>query len=286
MTRARPVGTTPVMTTTLRPSGPLHETSEGARSRDYDVCVNSRPVGRLRLATQAVFGPRVAQILDLRIEGPDRRRGRATVAALAAEEVARGWGCVQLTVLVPVTAPGALALATALGYAERSRRMSKPLTRTPPPLPEGVRARAMTDEEFAAWSEHSRESYARDWTERGMPEAEARAKAAADHGGLLPEGIATPGARLSVLVHEDAAVGTLWVAERGADAFVYDVEVGAEHRGRGHGRALMLLAERQGAEAGKDRVGLNVFAGNTPALRLYESLGYETTEYSLYKQLL
>jgi spore coat protein U-like protein len=31
---------------------------------------------------------------------------------------------------------------------------------------------------------------------------------------------------------------------------------------------------------------LNVFAGNTPAERLYESLGYETLTYHLYKDLL
>ena len=33
-------------------------------------------------------------------------------------------------------------------------------------------------------------------------------------------------------------------------------------------------------------LGLNVFAGNTPAERLYESLGYETATQRLYKKLL
>ncbi|MFH8795281.1 GNAT family N-acetyltransferase [Streptomyces sp. NPDC017941] len=274
------------MTTTLRPSGPLHESTEGAKSRDYDVCVNSRPVGRIRLATHADFGPRSAEIRDLRIDAPDRRRGRATVAALAAEEVARGWGCAEIAAVVPVTAPGGLALAAALGYVERGRGMTKALPPAPPELPRGVRARAMTAEEFTAWAEHSRQSYARDWTERGVPEAQAHAKATADYESLLAGGAATPGSRLSVLVHDGAVVGTLWLATVDGDIFVYDVEVGSGHRGHGHGRSLMLLAERQSIEAGKDRIGLHVFAGNTPALRLYESLGYEATEYALYKRLL
>jgi ribosomal protein S18 acetylase RimI-like enzyme len=47
----------------------------------------------------------------------------------------------------------------------------------------------------------------------------------------------------------------------------------------------MLLAERQAIEAGRPVLGLNVFAGNTPAERLYESLGYETTSRSLSKPL-
>lgn len=69
-------------------------------------------------------------------------------------------------------------------------------------------------------------------------------------------------------------------------AYVYDVGVAEEHRGRGHGRSLMLLAERVALADGMDTLGLHVFADNTPALRLYESLGYRVTSYNLYKHLL
>ncbi|WP_030681006.1 GNAT family N-acetyltransferase [Streptomyces sp. NRRL B-1347] len=274
------------MTTTLRPAGPLQQSTDGRKSRTYDVCVNSRPVGRIQLATHPAFGARVAEILDLRIDERDRRRGRGTVAALAAEEVARGWGCASIELKVLGDAPGALALATALGYVERNRNMSKALPPEPPALPEGVRARPMTDAEFTDWVAHGTESYARDWIERGVPEAEARAKAERDYTRALPERTATPGVRLSVLTEADTPVGTLWLAERDGGTFLYDVEVAEEHRGRGHGRSLMLLAEEQSLAAGRTRIGLNVFAGNTPALRLYESLGYEVDAYFLYKQLL
>ncbi|MFF1381117.1 GNAT family N-acetyltransferase [Streptomyces sp. NPDC058308] len=273
------------MTTTLRPSGPLQQGADGAKARTYDVCVNSRPVGSIGLATHDEFGPGVCRVSDLRIAGPDRRRGRGTVAALAAEEVARGWGCRRIEAVVPAAAEAALRLATALGYVERSRRMAKPLTDVPP-LPEGTEWRAMAEDDRGPWVAHAREEYVRDWTGRGVPEAEARAKARADHERLLPRGLATPDVRLSVLARRGAKVGVLWTAVEDDAVFVVRVDVDAAHRGHGHGRSLMLVAETQGVAAGRNRIALNVFAGNAPALRLYESLGYEATSYCLYKPLL
>lgn len=90
----------------------------------------------------------------------------------------------------------------------------------------------------------------------------------------------------SVLEQEGERVGILWLALREDRAFVFDVEAEAAHRGRGHGRTLMLLAEAQAIAAGRPLIGLNVFAGNTAAERLYESLGYTTTRYSYSKPLL
>jgi ribosomal protein S18 acetylase RimI-like enzyme len=89
-----------------------------------------------------------------------------------------------------------------------------------------------------------------------------------------------------VLEHEGVRVGVLWVEFVGDKAFVYDVETEEAFRGRGHGRSLMLLAEAQAIASGRTVLALNVFAGNTPAERLYESLGYETVGYSMYKSLL
>ncbi|MEV1067273.1 GNAT family N-acetyltransferase [Streptomyces sp. NPDC050263] len=274
------------MTTTLRPTEPLQRATDGALSRHYQVCVNSRPVGAVHLATSPVFGPGVAQIQDLRIEEPDRGRGRGTVAALAAEEVARGWGCRRIELRVPATAEAALRLVTALGYVHRNRGMEKPLGDTAPRLPAGSRPRPMTEAEFAPWLEHGIEVYAQDWTDRGVPEEEAWARSRRDHDVLLPQGRTTENMRFSVLEHDGEQVGTLWVSIADDKAFVFDVEADEAFRGRGHGRSLMLLAEAQAVAAGKRVMGLNVFAGNTPAERLYESLGYVPVGYSMYKNLL
>src|SRR5207244_2214252 len=110
-----------------------------------------------------VFGPSVARITELRIDEPDRGRGRGTVAALAAEEVARGWGCTRIEASVPADAGAALRLATALGYVQRNRTMEKPLGGAAPELPAGSRGRAMTRAEFERWLRHESERYAQSW---------------------------------------------------------------------------------------------------------------------------
>ncbi|QFQ96016.1 GNAT family N-acetyltransferase [Streptomyces phaeolivaceus] len=274
------------MTTTLRPIEPLQHAADGSRSRRYQVCVNSRPVGRIHLGTRPDPGSTAARILDLRIDEPDRRRGRATVAALAAEEVARGWGCRRIETSVPAGAEPALRLTQALGYVLRNRSMSKALDGRPPELPDGSRGRPMTEAEYGPWKEAGLEGYAQDLLTRGVPEAEAYGRAAEDYLRCMPQGVASTGNLVSVLEHEGTRVGTLWLWLTDDRAFVYDVEADAAHRGRGHGRTLMLLAEAQTVAAGKPALGLNVFAGNVRAECLYESLGYETTTHHLYKPLL
>ncbi|WP_171170221.1 GNAT family N-acetyltransferase [Streptomyces sp. I05A-00742] len=272
------------MTTTLRPTAPEQRTGDGHRRRSYDICVNGRPVGDVELATNPHFGPRAGQIERLFVRRPERRRGRGTVAALAAEEVLRGWGCRWVGVGVPCDDTATLGLVTALGYTERNRNMVKPLA-GPPELPAGSEARAMTDDMYPAWLAEEKAVFVESLVERGVSRAEAEAKCDADHASLLPRGTASPGVALRVLAHEGVDVGTLWLAARGGIGFVYDVKVAPELRGRGHGRTLMLVAEREALAMGHDRIGLNVFAGNTPALRLYESLGYEPTNLYFHKTL-
>lgn len=274
------------MTTTLRPIEPLQRGADGALSRRYTVCVNSRPVGGIHLSTHPDYGPTVARVAELYIEEPDRGRGRGTVAVLAAEEVARGWGCRRVETSVSADTAAGLRLATTLGYVLRSRNMVKRLDGTPPAPPAGGVARPMTEAEYAPWLAHEREDSARTLIARGVPETEAYRKADQGHTRFLPDGLATENTLISVLEQEGTPVGTLWVGLWPDMAFVLGVETAPEHRGRGHGRTLMLLAEAQGVVGGKDRIGLNVFAGNTPAEKLYESLGYATTSYHLYKNLL
>ncbi|OPF79946.1 N-acetyltransferase [Streptomyces antioxidans] len=281
------------MTTTLRPTGPERHTDGGGRARAYEVCVNGRPVGSVSLATDARLGPAAGRIERLHIDGAERHRGRGTVAALAAEEVLRGWGCTQLMVSVPASATAALGLTAALGYRERGRNMLKRLT-DPPELPEGSAIRPLTAADYPAWQAHERDRYVAELAARGLTRRQAETKADTDQASLLPQGPDTPAALLRVLAHGGTDVGTIWIALRegepdaaeSGEAYVYAVEVAEEHRGHGHGRTLMLAAERASLASGARSLGLYVFGDNTPALRLYESLGYESTEYQLYKPLL
>jgi ribosomal protein S18 acetylase RimI-like enzyme len=57
--------------------------------------------------------------------------------------------------------------------------------------------------------------------------------------------------------------------------WIYDIRIDEAYRGRGYGRAAMLLVEAEARERGYGRIGLNVFGGNDVARNLYRSLGYE-----------
>lgn len=280
------------MTTTLRPTGPIQREESGAASRAYDVCVNGRPVGSVLLAKDTAAGPSVGYVRSLTIDDADRRRGRGTVAALAAEEVLRDWGCTEARTSVPADATAALHLVSALGYTERGRNMLKELPDDPSPLPGTASGRPMHETEFDGWRAKAVAHHAEEWIARGTPRDEALTRSDTLHRTLLPEGLATPGAELWCLVAADTVVGHVWVATRHEvrpgeqGAYVFDVEVAEEHRGRGYGRALMLLAEHIARAAGRTLIGLHVFAGNTPAQSLYESLGYRTTHHNFLKRLL
>ncbi|MFH8618363.1 GNAT family N-acetyltransferase [Streptomyces sp. NPDC017979] len=270
------------MTTTLRPVTPLIDEADGTRSRRYDICVNGRSVGRVEIAAQPPPGPRTGVVRSLHVDEADRRRGRGTVAALAAEEVLRGWGCDRIRASVPSGAAAATRLASALGYTERGHSMVKDFQGGdgPPALAPGLHARAMTEAEIRQWRPVAVASHARILAEHdGFAAADALARSESAHASLLSQ----PGVVLDVLEAEGASVvGHLLLGRRevlpGRDgAYVYDVEVAADRRGRGYGRALMLHAEHVARVTGAPLIGLYVHVDNAPARALYTSLGYRTT---------
>ncbi|MCX4758153.1 GNAT family N-acetyltransferase [Kitasatospora purpeofusca] len=280
------------MTITLRPESQETPTAAGGRTRRWQICVNGRPVGGLR-TTAVPRGDRVwGEIAELEVRS-GRGRGRGTIAALAAEEVLRGWGCVRVDADIPETARIARSLAVTLGYTERMRNMIKRLD-GPPALPGGVAARPIDEDAFPAWLAEAKAGYVSDLLASGLGEEQARAKAEADHLKLLPQGAGTPGVALRRLHGAgEEPLGSLWLALRvrelsdGAPlGWVMVVEVADAHRGRGHGRTLMRLAERECLAAGVRDLGLNVFSGNEVAVRLYDSLGYRVTNRVYGKQLL
>ena len=282
------------MTTTLRPESPESPAPGGGRTRRWQICANGRPVGALRTTATPRGDQCWGQIAELEVwEG--RGRGRATVGALAAEEVLRSWGCSRIDADIPETATAAARLAETLGYRERMRNMAKRLdTGHPAPgLPPGVTARAIDAAAYPAWLDEAKAGYLHDLCASGLTETQARAKSDADHLSLLPQGAATPGVVLRRLHGADGTpVGSLWLALRQRDlpdgrplAWVMTVEVAAGRRGRGHGRDLMLLAERECLAAGVHDLGLNVFSSNRVAIGLYTSLGYLVTNRVLGKPL-
>jgi ribosomal protein S18 acetylase RimI-like enzyme len=144
-----------------------------------------------------------------------------------------------------------------------------------------ITLRPATEEEFAGWRARQMADYAAEIAASGsLPPEAAREKAERDTTTALPAGVHTPGQWIFRLLAGEQPVGWLWLGAPppGGDpamAWVYSVEVEEQSRGRGYGRAAMLLAEEEARSRGMTSVGLNVHGSNKPALSLYESLGYE-----------
>ena len=86
-------------------------------------------------------------------------------------------------------------------------------------------------------------------------------------------------------------VGWVWLclkSPRGDRAFawIYDIEVVAEYRSKGYGRALLAAAEEELRLRDIPAVALNVFGPNVVAQRLYATSGYELMSQQLRKELL
>lgn len=137
----------------------------------------------------------------------------------------------------------------------------------------------MAEARFRIWSPQSVAGFAAQQVAAGLVAAtEASTAAEKAFADLLPDGLATPGHHLWTVRAGEDEVGDLWLRVRPlsaeVEAYVFDVELVPEARGKGLGRATMLAAEDAARGLGATVMRLNVFGHNRPAVRLYESLGY------------
>ncbi len=148
----------------------------------------------------------------------------------------------------------------------------------------------MTPPEFDGFRQRLIREYAAEHVRAGnwSPDR-AEQLAAKETDDLLPDGLHTTG--MLFLVGESAGgevIGVAWVAlerRQGPGAWIYDIEIVPEQRGRGYGRALLNAAEGEVKSRGGDSIGLNVFGPNAVARGLYESSGYEITSIQMRKGL-
>jgi GNAT superfamily N-acetyltransferase len=153
---------------------------------------------------------------------------------------------------------------------------------------EQLRLRRMSADEFEAYRSRTVTDYAAAHVDAGdwSPDR-AEGLAAAQTESLLPEGADTPGMLLLIAEsHQDGVVGLAWVAlEHGEKrgAWIYDIEIVPGQRGKGYGRALLHAVEQLVLEHGIESIGLNVFADNSFARKLYESTGYEAISIQMRK---
>ncbi|MBL8306478.1 MAG: GNAT family N-acetyltransferase [Rubrivivax sp.] len=155
-----------------------------------------------------------------------------------------------------------------------------------------TRLLAMREDFFPVFFEIAVANYAAENVLGGRwPAGDAPALAREETRRLLAQGLATPDHHLFEL-HAgpgDTPVGFLWLAQlpRGQEqaVFVFQIHVEPEHRRQGHARAALQAAEAWARQRGAASLALHVFAHNTGARALYDSLGLAVSSLNLIKRL-
>src|SRR5580698_10500353 len=107
----------------------------------------------------------------------------------------------------------------------------------------------MTDDEIATFISVDKGRYVQERVTAGEAPEEARRVAEKQMAMLLPNGSPAQGQLFYQVIEDDGTVvGMFWIGppigeEPGAKYWVWNVEVDEPYRGRGLGRATMLLAE-------------------------------------------
>ncbi len=156
-----------------------------------------------------------------------------------------------------------------------------------------LRLATMTDTQFTEYAAWTCEDYARTSPNfRDRPFEESFAEVKESFAKRLPEGPKTPGTfLLAVLVTAGAAeeqIGYLDIAEnpRGSKSvYIFNIGLYDSARGKGFGKRALDAAEAYLKERGYTKIGLNVFADNEPAKKLYADAGYAPTQFNMVKKI-
>jgi ribosomal protein S18 acetylase RimI-like enzyme len=148
-----------------------------------------------------------------------------------------------------------------------------------------------TPRPWDAWHLRSIRDYAADMVRVGAWSSEGAEERAAElFARLVPDGRATRGHEFrSIVTETNEAVGALWFATEGevgrGTAFIWDIAIDEQHRGRGYGRAAMEALEPLARSLGYDAIRLHVFGDNAIARRLYRAAGYAETDVTMMKRI-
>lgn len=149
----------------------------------------------------------------------------------------------------------------------------------------------MTEAEYSSYRESGCRNYALSKAkEEKIPMAEATRLAEESFSNLLPEGVQTPFQFLFVIENkQQQPVGHIWFGRKtnfdAHYAWIYDIEVYPEFRGKGFGRGAMIAIEEEIKKVGLDSIGLHVFGTNRNARQLYQEMGFQETNVVMRKDL-
>jgi RimJ/RimL family protein N-acetyltransferase len=156
-------------------------------------------------------------------------------------------------------------------------------------MPMAIKLAPMNEEQYIRFLDAAIKNYADDKVKaRTWAKNEALEKSQLEFSTLLPNGIATDDHVLFSVENDGQQIGILWLHIRNKNnekqAFIYDIELFEEERGKGFGKATMAALDDYANQVGIKKIGLHVFAHNPRAIALYEKCGYETTDISMSKR--
>ena len=148
----------------------------------------------------------------------------------------------------------------------------------------------MTPEAFARYVEYAVKSYAEAHHKSGDSEPEeALDLAQKEYDRLLPDGLASPNQHLYSVFADGSTdpIGLLWFETRERagkkSAYIYDIEMKPEARGKGYGTATLRALDAMLRERGIGRVSLYTMGWNAGARALYEREGFNVTGIAMSK---
>ncbi|MBK9321362.1 MAG: GNAT family N-acetyltransferase [Bdellovibrionaceae bacterium] len=155
-----------------------------------------------------------------------------------------------------------------------------------------IHLKPMSFETFEKFKVESQSAYASHLASvEIIPLAEALKHASEQFEKLVPSGRVTIN-QLFFDVHENSSkkkIGYLWIGFQ--DRFgrkvasINDIAIEPVYRGKGFGKALMKLVEKEARRAGATRIRLHVFHNNEVAKQLYYSMGFSPTNLDMRKDL-
>ena len=147
----------------------------------------------------------------------------------------------------------------------------------------------MGESEFSEFLVSSRDGYIAERVTAGEDLAEATRAVNEMSQEMFPGDEPRPDHVVYTVEEDGTRVGSLWLGPptdaRPGEWWVWDIMIDESRRGRGLGRACMLLAEREASARGATRLGLTVFGHSSVARHLYESLGYSAVSVRMSKTL-
>lgn len=150
----------------------------------------------------------------------------------------------------------------------------------------------MTEAEYQAYLPRTIQDYADENVRAGYwTKEESLEKSQAVFNQLLPQGEKTPDQHLYTIRDAESgnSIGIIWInlqsKRNPPSAFIYDIAIDEDQRGKGFGTATMLAIESEARRLGAHSIALHVFGHNQTAFSLYQKVGYAITSYNMRKEL-